>query len=237
MADTKIDSEVGETLAKWYLRFNGYFIVDNFIVHAGDDRTRISDNIVGNHTETDILAIRHKFSKEVTGSLHIQNDSKIIDAQNSLIDFIIVEVKTGKKNKPNKLWEERRLPVIEYILRFAGFIDTEEKISKVADHLSQIGNYHDSDSAFSIRLILISEIKANKNWRHITNVLFDDIVDFLVDVRGQCWLRENIGIASFHKQWDSLINEIFDIANDNMKDISEKKRDIKDLIQRPKNSK
>ena len=124
MEGRKIDSISGETLAKWYLRFNGYFIVDNFIVHAGDDINRIWKNIVGNHTEADILAIRHKFSKEITGPLHIQNDPKIINPLNNPIDFVIVEVKTGQQNKPNKLWTEKRLPVIEYILRFAGLFKT-----------------------------------------------------------------------------------------------------------------
>lgn len=67
MTDLKINSNSGETLAKWYLRLNGYFIVDNFIVHAGDDKSKISKGFISNHTETDILAIRHKFSEEITG--------------------------------------------------------------------------------------------------------------------------------------------------------------------------
>jgi len=166
MADLKIDSISAETLAKWYLRFNGYFIVDNFIVHAGDDINRISGNIVGNHTETDILAIRHKFSKEITGVLHIQNDPKIITPQNNLIDFIIAEVKTGGQNRPNKLWIEKKLPVIEYVLRFAGFIETEEIISQVAIQLSEKGIYHDTDKKYTVRLVLISETKVNQNWQY-----------------------------------------------------------------------
>lgn len=31
-----------EKFLSWYLRFNGYFTVDNFVVHADDDPTRIS---------------------------------------------------------------------------------------------------------------------------------------------------------------------------------------------------
>jgi hypothetical protein len=95
MKITKIDSNSGETLAKWYLRFNGYFVVDNFIVHAGDDVNKISKGSVGNYTEVDILAIRHKFNKEIIGTLHVQNDLKILDPSGSMIDFVIAEVKTG----------------------------------------------------------------------------------------------------------------------------------------------
>ena len=233
MTDPKIDSTSGEILAKWYLRFNGYFIVDNFIVHAGDDINRISKNIVGNHTETDILAIRHKFSKEITGSLLIQNDQKIINPQDNPIDFVIAEVKTGGQSKPNKLWTEKKLSVIEYILRFAGFIETEATISAVAIHLSEKGIYHDTDNKFSVRLVLISETKANKNWEHLTNILFDNIIDFLVDIRGQCWIEENIGIASIHNQWDNLINNVFNIANDHSIDLDNRKKNIKTLLQTP----
>lgn len=231
MSIIKMNSNSAEILAKWYLRFNGYFIVDNFIVHAGDDESRISKTIIGNHTETDILAIRHKFSKEITGALHIQNDPKIICDKDSKIDFIIAEVKTGNQDKPNKLWIEKRIPVIEYILRFAGFIETEDEISKIANELANAGTYHSDDLSFSIRLVLISENSPNKNWQHLTNILFTDIVDFLVDVRGQCWVTENIGTASIHYQWDDLIVNIFSIANNQDITIDERKGLINKLLQ------
>lgn len=231
MSEIKISSDSAEILAKWYLRFNGYFIVDNFIVHAGDDTSRISNNKIGNHTETDILAIRHKFSKEISGNLHIANDPKLINEVNSKIDFVIAEVKTGNQKKPNKLWVEKRIPVIEYILRFAGFIESEKSLNNVANYLAEKGFFDDEDKIFSIRLILISEKKANQNWNHLTNILFDDIINFLVDVRGQCWIEENIGTASIHNQWDSLINKIFDIANDNSIEVIDRKIKIMTLLQ------
>jgi len=113
MTNIKFDSQLAETLAKWYLRFNGYFLVENFIVHAGDDPNRISNGKVGNHTETDVLAVRHIFSREITGDLPIENDPQIINQAATKIDFVIAEVKTGNQNKPNKLWTEKRTLVIE----------------------------------------------------------------------------------------------------------------------------
>lgn len=231
MADIKLDSASAEILAKWYLRFNGYFLVDNFIVHAGDDPNRISKDKVGNHTETDILAIRHKFSKEITGSLHIENDPKIINKVDSKIDFVIAEVKTGNQDKPNKLWTEKKIAVIEYILRFSGFIETEEALTDIANTLAANGTFNDIDGNFSIRLVLISEIEPNKNWKHLTNILFTDIIDFLVEVRGQCWVNENIGTASIHYQWDDLINKIFVFANDQTIDVGQRKLLITQLLQ------
>jgi hypothetical protein len=221
-----MDSDKGEKLAKWYLRFNGYFIVDNFIVHAADNQTRISGNIIGNHTETDILGLRNKFSKEVTGKLNIKNDDRILDDSESLIDFVIVEVKTGNANRPNKAWRDKDLSTIKYIIRFAGFVETEEQISNIAIDVADKGIHIDPDKKFSIRLVLISEAEPNKHWKHLSNVLFRDIIDFIVNVRGGCWEAENIGVASLHEQWDDLINEIFEIANNHTLDPDEKVKAI-----------
>src|SRR2546426_3035308 len=57
-----------ETFVTWYLRFNGYFTVPSFYVHAGDDPKRISGDTVGNLTEVDTLAIRLPYSREESGA-------------------------------------------------------------------------------------------------------------------------------------------------------------------------
>jgi len=64
----------------------------------------------------------------------------------------------------------------------------------------------------------------------LTNILFDDIIDFLVEIRGQCWLEKNIGIASIHYQWDNLINKVFDIGNEHSIDLDTRKHKIRALI-------
>ncbi len=235
MGKRKIDAKRGETLAKWYLRLNGYFTVDNFIVHAADDQGKIKNSNIGNYTETDLLGARHKYSKEVAGPVFVANDQSLRDLRDSQIDFIIVEVKTGggkKQKRPNDIWRQKNLKVIEYILRFAGFFESEELISKVAMELAEKGEYCSDNCKFSVRLILISEKKANQNWKHLTNVLFTNIIDFLVEVRGQSWLQAGIGVTSKHDQWDPLINNIFKIANEgeDMFTPKEKKERIMGLL-------
>lgn len=225
-----INSKSGELLAKWYLRFNGFFVVENFVVHAGNDLGRISQNIVGNYTEVDVLAIRHKFSKEITGPVLIQNDEKIYDVNDSLIDFVITEVKTGLSSKPNKVWVQKNIEVIKYIIRFAGFIESEKEIEEIALELAEKGFFHDNNKRYSIRLVLISEVKVNANWSHLINITFDQIIDFLVEIRGQCWLEENIGVASIHYQWDDIINEIFTVANNQDISLEERKKLINRII-------
>src|SRR5689334_22394139 len=123
-----------ETLVNWYLRLNGYFIVENFIVHAGNDPQRISKGVVGNYAEVDTLGIRNKYSREHTGELHIANDELLVNS-NASLDFLIAEVKTGKEDKPNKLWREKNIGAISYLIRFAGFIKEEAEIEAVANIL------------------------------------------------------------------------------------------------------
>lgn len=225
-----VDPNRAEVLTKWYLRLNGYFTVDNFIVHAGDDETRISNNVVSNHTEVDVLAIRHKFNKEITGELHIANDEKLLGNQTSDLDFIIAETKTGNSTRPNSVWRDKQAHVVEYLLRFAGFINGEKQITEFAARLCEEYQYQDTNDKFSIRLVLFSEKDLNQDWQMLTNIKFKDIIDFLVDIRGECWLKTNIGIASIHHQWDPLIKSIFEIANNFAMPQEQRKYLIQELL-------
>lgn len=230
MKQLKIHDKAGEQLAKWYLRLNGYFTVDNFIVHAGDDPKRISDELIGNYTETDILGVRFSHHREVSGELEIQNDPVLINKNCPLIDYVIAEVKTGKEDRPNPIWRNKNLQAIAYIIRFAGIIPQETDIQNIAKVLSEAGEYHDVGGHFSIRLILIAETLANQNWKNVANISFDHIIEFLVTVRGQCWIEKGMGIRSHHPQWDPLINEIFRLCNQRQ-DINEMKQSIKNYLQ------
>ena len=81
-----------EELVRWYLRLNGYFTIESFIVHAADDPGRILNNQIGSHTETDILAVRMPYSKEITGKLSIVNHQPLVEGSYGRYDFVIAEV-------------------------------------------------------------------------------------------------------------------------------------------------
>jgi hypothetical protein len=222
-----MNSTKAEILAKWYLRLNGYFTVDNFIVHNPDN---ISDGVISNTTETDVLAIRHKHSKEIAGQLQIANDEVLIDGLDSTLDFVIAEVKTGGEDKPNKIWRNKNKNAISYIVRFAGFIESEEQIQTITDKLLSDSIYYEKNKSFRIRLVLFSETPTNKNWKNLKHISLEHIVDFLLYVRGQCWIENEIGVASIHYQWDSTVNKIFEIANQQGPDIKEKKEKILQIL-------
>ena len=96
-----------------YLRLNAYFTVPNFIVHAGDDPGRISSGQVGNYTETDVLAVRMPYSREVTGKLRVANHDSLVDGIAGKMDVVIAEVKSGKDNKPNPVWRDGNAEQVE----------------------------------------------------------------------------------------------------------------------------
>ena len=224
-------SAVSEEFIRNYLRLNGYFCIESFIVHAADDPNRITQNgEVGNYTETDILGIRLPYSVEQTGQLYIANDPPLVEGITNKMDVIIGEVKTGEENKPNPTWKHaERTFAKEYILKFVGLSKNEEEIASIAKELSQ-SYYYENDEA-RIRYIIFSELE-NKHYKDlgVSYITYDHIVDFLTETRGQSWMGANIGVASLHQQWPWLLKEIFEIANDYSLDIALRKSKIQNIL-------
>ena len=126
-----------EEFARWYLRLNAYFIVDNFIVHAGEDPSRITTKgLVGNYTEVDLLGLRMPHSREISGALYIANHGPLLGNISQKPDAIIVEVKSGSRNKPNRAWRHpENGDAARYVVRYFGFHSTEADIGQVAASL------------------------------------------------------------------------------------------------------
>jgi uncharacterized protein Veg len=220
-----------EKFVAWYLRLNGYFCISSFIVHAADDPERVRSGKVGSYTESDILAIRMPYSFEQTSHLKIANHEKLVDPTIDTIDVVIGEVKSGRKNRPNKVWRNRDLYPIKYIIRFIGQYKDEDSISKAAESLAE--NYFHEDSVCRIRYIVFSNAPSD-HWhkKGVSFITFDDIINFIVSIRGECWLTEGIGVASLHPQWDPLMNDIFSIANDLDSPTNERKSRIAQLFKK-----
>ncbi len=205
-------STIYEKFTSWYLRFNGYFTVDNFVVHAADDPTRISNGIIAPHTETDSIAIRMPYSAEIAGNLKIANHDMLVKDQNGRFDIVIAEAKSGNDNKPNPVWRDKIIAPIRYVIRFVGLYDTYQ-LDHVTDDFA--AHYCYEDEKTRIRYIVFAN-KPNQHYlaQGVKYITFSEIVNFLVEVRGQCWIESGIGVASVHYQWDEQINKVFEIAND-----------------------
>lgn len=110
-----------ELLAKWYLRLNGYFIVDNFTVHP--------DTKKGKEAEADFLAVRFPYNTEEPGQYCFQREEKLV--LDTCIDFLIMEVKSGMCSL-NDTWKEPERENIQYALRWMGFVPDEGEINTLA---------------------------------------------------------------------------------------------------------
>lgn len=195
-----------------YLRLNGYFTVPNFIVHAAGDPSRISDGQVGNFTETDVIAVRMPYSQEITGKLRIANDPLLVGGAAERIDVVIAEVKSGNQNNPNSVWREMKAnEAIRYIVRFIG-LHPEAEIERVATALAT--NFRLEEARCRIRYVLFcSEVNRHYREKGVSHITFAQMISFILHERGQCWIEENIGVASVHNQWDDFLVRIFAIAN------------------------
>jgi hypothetical protein len=113
-----------EVIASWYLRLNGFFLLDNFVLHWPLETVHASD--------VDILAIRHPHVFEVIGGLLDDWDVKtggIFDSSHPLWEVhkpftktigIYAEVKGGTytTNELDEKFEEERML---YGIRRIGF--------------------------------------------------------------------------------------------------------------------
>ena len=161
-----------ERFVRWYLRFNSYFTIENFIVHNPE---RISGGIVGNYTESDILAVRMPYSTEIVGQLQIGNHDLLTFGAKGRHDLVIAEVKSKKDNQPNDTWklDQESLPdgftPIEYTLRFFG-LHREEELPVVARRLGTTHSYE--DASCRIRYVVFSK-RPNRHfdWRQSCQIV------------------------------------------------------------------
>ncbi|MED0673763.1 hypothetical protein P4S95_26750 [Aneurinibacillus aneurinilyticus] len=78
----------GEELVYWYLRLNGFFLIDNFVLHQEQGGSRTSDS--------DLLGVRFPYVSETFGGQENDWDEKLFGKvdKNKILGFIC-EVKTG----------------------------------------------------------------------------------------------------------------------------------------------
>ena len=118
-------SDIHEELVSLYLRLNGYFI-SGFIIHAD-----MEDVHETNRTELDLMAVRFPHNREPEREIEV---SDYLEIPNNKIDFIIGEVKSGRKKLQfNK--RHREPENIEYVLRWMGFTEDDELITCLAKNL------------------------------------------------------------------------------------------------------
>ena len=84
-----------EELAYWYLRLNGFFLIENFVIHREDE-------IVEHRADADLLAVRFPFVRERIGDQDVDFDDALFQLfKPPIVIGLIVEVKSSHQwNEP-----------------------------------------------------------------------------------------------------------------------------------------
>lgn len=206
-------SEPHETLVRWYLRFNGYFGVENFVLHSSSMKG------IAQAGESDVLAVRFPHSRELAG-FRIPNDTRLIDQEaksHSIVDFVIAEVKGGKRAGLNNVWmppdpDGSKVERVAYVIRWLGPFSDESMIRDVASELQT--QHRSRRGPYLFRLVYFARIHQRKvHQMGISQITFSEIAEFFVRVRAPCWRDHGLGVRSAHDQWDSLIKRAWKIGD------------------------
>lgn len=202
-----------EQLVRWYLRFNGYLTAENYVVHEA------RNGRIPQGGEFDTLGVRFPYSREEVDQKLIRNDPKLDDAEVSaqhLVDFLIAEVKSGKRNSLNSIWqpgnEDEKVRRVAYLLRWMGALGDEQRISEVACRLQK--HHRARENGYLFRLVYFSQSHTKQAVPAVVpQITFREIAEFIVRLRTPCWQQLGMGVRSHHAQWDKLICDIWDIGD------------------------
>ena len=180
-----------ESLANWYLRFNGYFTVPNFTVHPDVRR--------GREAEADILAVRFPHSSEEPGDYCFERDPNLVLPD--VIDFLIAEVKSGLCDL-NDTWTEPERRNVQYALRWMGFVSDPEHIQGLAESIYKFGMGTHED--YVVRLASLGREKRDDLQERFPNMVQLELLDAIRFVQN----RLTTGCARLNRQnWDAYIQE------------------------------
>lgn len=219
-----------EVFVRWYLRFNGYLAIENFVISEPVDFG------VRQGGETDILAVRFPFSRESPG-FDLENDDRLLDdeaVEEQLTDFVIAEVKSAN-DALNDLWrpptDNQKLQRTAYLVRWLGLCATEDDVHSVATLLQSHRRARYRGNV--VRLAYFGpKRRPDVEQLNVPQITHAEIAAFLV-LRASCWVGQRLGVRSPHNQWHPLMNEIWKIA-DPQRGGAEKVQDILALLENEK---
>lgn len=154
-----------ERLIYWYLRLNGFLLLENFIIHpetGGNQRT-----------EADLLGVRFKHRSELLEN-PMEDDPKYVDCI-TFCNVVIAEVKRGQcaLNGP---WTRPEDQNMLRILRAIGCFD-ENTVADAARALYNNGRYQTDQ--VTCRLLAFGHREGEIAIQGVPQILFGDVINFI----------------------------------------------------------
>ena len=178
-----------ERVAYWCLRLNGFLTIENFLLHNRGG---------GNRTDADVVGVRFPHRREMALDYEgrAMADDERLGLSDSLVDFVVVEVKTGRCDL-NGPWTAPKGENIHRLLQAMGPLATE-RVKEVADALYKTGLCV-VDETLRIRLVAIgaefSEQLAAR-FPDVKQITWDEALAF-IHARFQQYRRAKTEV----KQW------------------------------------
>lgn len=182
MVNRPASGSTPERLAYWYLRLNGFLLLENFVLHP--------DRGTQQRTDADLLGVRFKHRRELLMD-PMEDDPPISDSP-AYCNVIIAEVKRGQcaLNGP---WTNPGSKNIHRVLRAIGCFG-KDKDAQAASALYGEGHYLDDDT--SCRLIAIGNSRGNMPIQNIPQFLFEDLIQF-IHGRFRKYLHQKASVGSW----------------------------------------
>lgn len=135
-----------ERIAYWYLRFNGFLFVENYVHHKTDGHNHTSD--------ADLLGIRIKNSVEKVEGSRLEPHETLPTELGEFASHVavIVRVKSGQSNDPGSAFAPDRL---QYALQFMGIVP-DDKTNEVSKTL-EAGKSYKGEPDWLIAKLFVAE--------------------------------------------------------------------------------
>jgi hypothetical protein len=183
-----------ERLVYWYLRLNGFLILENFIIHP--DQGHLP------RTDVDFLGVRFKHRRELLED-PMEDDHQVSDCP-TLCNVIIAEVKRGRCSL-NGPWTKPHNKNMHRILRAIGCFEDCE-IKRAASAIYESGRYQ--NDKITCRLFAFGNERGELPIEGVPQILFSDMIQFIYE-RFRNYEHQKSSVANWPEDGQKL-RRLFD---------------------------
>lgn len=166
-----------EKVAYWYFRLNGFFQIENFVVHPGRRGSQ--------RTDADLLAVRFPYRAERLfddPSDIMDDDMECLALSGDLIDVVIVEVKTNQPCALNGPWTQQDEQNVHRVLAAIGCLPPE-LVEPAAVDVYRAG-IHRADLGLCIRLVAVGANRSDnleERYPEVVQLVWEEMLAFIWD--------------------------------------------------------